>query len=101
VEEMMDSDFKREWTREKDSLMRAIKSLGFPEELGEAVAKNLGSPKAMNRMTVYLVNVQPKTPELVVDEMLAILSDIEAWRTKKDSIEANARYNEVLNEGLF
>ena len=51
-------------------------------------------------MTVYLTEVKPATPELVVDEMLAICSDIESWRTKKESLEANARYNEVLNNGL-
>ena len=47
-----------------------------------------------------MYNVQPDSAELIVDEMLAILTDIEAWRTKKDSLEANARYNEVLNAGF-
>jgi len=32
-----------------------------------------------------------------VDEMLAIRAEIEAWRNKKASEEANARYNEMLN----
>ena len=80
--------------------MTAIRSLGFPDELGEAIVKNLGSPKAMDRMTSYLDNVKPTTPELVVDEMLAIRSEIEAWRAKKDSEDANARYNELLYYGL-
>ena len=67
---------------------------------GEAIVKNLGSPKAMDRMTSYLMNVKPTTPELVVDEMLAIRSEIEAWRTKKDSEDANAKYNEMLYYGF-
>ncbi len=38
--------------------------------------------------------------ELIVDEMLAICSEIDAWKEKKASEEANARYNEMLNYGL-
>ena len=89
-----------EWIRTKDRLVQTIVRLGFREELGLAIAKNLGSPKAMERMISYLVNVKPKTEELVVDEMLAICSEIDAWRKKKASEEANARYNEMLYFGL-
>ena len=92
---------ENEWTRAKDRLVETLVRLGFREELGEAVARNLGSPKAMERMTAYLVNVKPKTEELVVDEMLAICSEIAAWREKKASQEANARYNEMRYFGLF
>ena len=91
---------KRLWTRTKDDLVRAVESLGFPAELGEAVARHLGSPKAMERMISYLSYVKPRTEELVVDEMLAIRSEIDAWREKKASEEANARYNEILYYGL-
>ncbi|MCR4744197.1 MAG: hypothetical protein K5894_03085 [Lachnospiraceae bacterium] len=89
-----------EWTRSKNELVEAIKNLGFPEELGEQVAKQLGSPKAMSRMMGYLYNVKPRSAELIVDEMLAICSDIERWKEKKESEEANAQYNEILNYGL-
>ena len=91
---------QREWTRTRDELVRTIMNLGFPEELGNEIVKNLGSPKAMRRMTVYLENVKPKSVELVVDEMLAIRSEILAWKEKKSSEEANARYNELLNDGF-
>lgn len=74
---------QKEWAEEKKRLVDAVKDLGFPEELGEAVAKNLGSPKAMKRMTAYLENVRPQSAELVVDGMLAICSDISAWKNKK------------------
>ena len=94
------TDNHREWGRTKDQLVSAIKQLGFPEELGEQIAKQLGSPKAMNRMMSYLYNVKPRNAELVVDEMLAICSEIDAWRDKKASEEANARYNEMLYYGL-
>lgn len=72
-----------EWTEARDGLVRAVRDLGFPEELGNEIAKNLGSPKAMGRMTAYLHHVKPKKVELVVDEMLAIRSETEAWRKKK------------------
>ena len=88
------------WIRTKDTLVRSVEQLGFPAELGEVVAKHLGSPKAMERMISYLDLVKPKSEELIVDEMLAIRSEIEAWREKKASEEANARYNEMLYYGL-
>ena len=89
-----------EWNRTRDRLVAETKKLGFREDLGYAVAKNLGSPKAMERMISYLVNVKPKTEELLIDEMLAICSEIEAWKERKASQEANARYNEMLLRGL-
>ena len=93
-------DSRQEWTRAKDSLVRDIKALGFREDLGEAIARQLGSPKAMQRMSAYLWNVKPHTQELIVDEMLAICSEIDAWKEKKASEAANAAYNEILYYGL-
>ena len=90
----------REWVMAKDELIKEIQHLGFRPELGEAVARNLGSPKAMERMTSYLRHVKPRSEELIVDEMLAICSEIQAWREKKASEEANAKYNEMLMYGL-
>ena len=51
----MTSD-QREWNSTRDELVDAVVSLGFPKELGDAMAKNLGSPKAMRRMIAYLYN---------------------------------------------
>ena len=93
-------DFKREWARSRDELVQAIRSLGFPDELGEQIANMLGSPKAMQRMMAYLYNVKPNTAELIVDEALAICSDIDRWREKKASEEANAKYNEMRYFGF-
>ena len=87
---------QKKWVIAKGRMMDAMKVLGFPEALGDELVKNLGSPKAMDRMTSYLNNVKPKKAELVVDEMLAICSDIARWRDKKESERANTTYNEVL-----
>ena len=89
-----------EWARTKQQLVTEIKKLGFPESLGIEVAVNLGSPKAMERMIAYLHYVKPRSAELIVDEMLAICSDIDRWKKKKASEAANAAYNEMLDSGL-
>lgn len=94
------TDNQREWARAKEELVGSIVQLGFPSALGEQIAKQLGSPKAMSRMMSYLYNVKPRSAELIVDEMLAICSDIDRWKDKKASEEANARYNEILYYGL-
>ena len=54
----------------------------------------------VHRMTSYIYQAKPSSMEEVVDEMLAIRSEIETWRAKKDSEEANAKYNEMLYYGL-
>lgn len=51
-------------------------------------------------MVGYLENVRPTSEEIVVDEMLAISSEIDAWRDKKAAEEANARYNDIIRNGL-
>ncbi len=57
-----------QWKRSRDELVDEIRALGFPDELGQEIAKHLGSPKAMRRMVSYLQYVKPKTAELIVDE---------------------------------
>ena len=93
-------NYNKEWEIARNNLVMNVVNLGFPEELGEEIARQLGSPKAMERMRAYLYNVKPKSVELVIDEMLAIMSDIERWKDKKLSEEANAAYNDVLNYGF-
>ena len=39
-------------------------------------------------MISYLRQARPKKAELVVDEMLAICSEVETWRDKKESHHA-------------
>ena len=91
---------QKQWIIARGRMMDAMKDLGFPEALGDELVKNLGSHKAMDRMTSYLNNVKPKKAELVVDEMIAICSDIVRWKDKKELERANAKYNEILYFGL-
>lgn len=84
----------------RTELIKEIERLGFPTALGEAVAKNLGSEKTMSRMLGYLKNVKPDKEELIVDEMLAIMEDRKRWIDKKEAEYSNARYNDILNNGI-
>lgn len=92
---------QKEWAIAKEDLVYTITSLGIPEELGNEIAKTLGSPKAIRRMNSYLRQVRPDSVELVVDEMLAIRAEIDAWRDKKETQDANARCNEMRYYGIF
>ena len=84
----------------QDELIAAIVSMGFPQELGVLLARHLGHPKAMERMTAYLGYMQPTDVNVIVDEALAIRAEIDTWRDKKRSQEANSAYNELLWYGL-
>ena len=84
------------WALARNRLAEAIVSLGYPEELAGLLAKQLKSPGAIDRMTGYLRQARPGSMELIVDEMLAICADIDAWREKKESREAQAGYSAWL-----
>ena len=92
---------QRLWAQAKDRLVDAVVSLGFTEELAVLMARQLGSPKAIDRMTSYIRQARPRTEELLVDEMLAICSEIDAWREKKAGQEAQAQYNYMRWSGAF
>lgn len=91
---------KEAWLRAYRDLLRAVTSMGYPEEFGKLIAKNLGSEKTMKRMTAYLYSARPTSAEEIADEMLAIMSDRDRWKDRIESREANARYNAILNGEL-
>ncbi len=95
----MDQNKKR-WADAHKQLVDTICGLGYPEEFGDTIAKGLGGEKAMRRMTSYLNLAKPKSAEEIADEMLAISSDINAWRKKKEVEYYNSKYNELLRDGL-
>ncbi len=94
------TDGRSEWTEARDGLVDILTELGFPSEFGEHAARMLGSPKAIGRMAAYLRYERPTDIETVADELLAICGEIDAWKEKKGSEEANAKYNEVLRYGF-
>ena len=86
----------RGWTIAKNDLVYETENLGFPADLGEKVARQLGSEKAMRRMIAYLHYVKPRKAELIVDEMLAICGDIDAWRKKKAVEEYQIKFPQLV-----
>ena len=55
----------KEWTEARDSLVDMVTGLGFPEELGHHMARMLGSPKAIRRMTKYLEYAMNRTDSIL------------------------------------
>ena len=83
--------------RKRHELTDIITQMGYPAELGAAIADNLRTEKTMSRMIGYLLHAKPRSEEEIVDEMLAIMSDRDRWIEKKETEYYNARYNEYLN----
>ena len=90
------TDYHREWSEARDRLRKAVTTLGYPSDLADLLAKELGNPRGIDRLTSYIYHAKPGTLETLVDEMLAIKGQIDAWRSKKESEEAQAAYNARL-----
>ena len=91
------TEAQRTWVNARNRLASAVSEVGFPKELADLLAKELKSPKAMDRMTAYLLQARPHSLETVVDEMLAIRADVDAWIRKKESEAAQAGMTSWLN----
>ena len=88
---------QRVWASSRDRLAKAAAALGYPEEFADLLAGQLGSPKGIDRLASYLYQAKPGSMEMIIDEMLAIRADIDAWRDKIESREAQAGYSRWLN----
>jgi hypothetical protein len=85
-----------EWSEARDNLADAVTALGYPADLADILARELGSPKGISRLTAYIHHAHPASLEMIVDEMLAIKMQIETWRQKKESEYAQAKYSARL-----
>ena len=81
---------QRTWAQARNRLADTVVSLGYPAEFADLLAAQLGSPRAISRMTSWLMQANPGSMEMIVDEMLAIREETDAWRRKKESQEAQA-----------
>lgn len=88
---------QKTWADARRQLHRAITETGLPGELTDLLAKQLKSPRAMERMAGYLIRVKPKSMEMIVDEALAIAADQETWRKQIEAREAQASMTAWLN----
>ena len=64
---------QRIWAQSRNELVQAVTTLGYPAELAELMARELKSPKAIDRMTSYVRQVRPQSEEMLVDEMPIML----------------------------
>ena len=91
------TEYQLQWSRARDRLAAALSKAGYPAELSELMAKQLKSPRAIDRMTDYVRHGYARNMEILADEMLAIRADADTWREKKESQDAQEKYNEYLN----
>ena len=92
---MMNPD-QENWSRAVKRLSLAVSQLGWPKELAGLLARQLGSLKAIDRMASYVILAHPDSLEMIIDEMLAICAEIDAWREKKEYLSAQAGYSAWL-----
>ena len=90
------TEAQRTWAEAKRELARSVRDLGYPADLADLLARQLKSPRAIDRMTDYVRHGYARNLEMLADEMLAISADADAWREKKESQEAQAKYNAYL-----
>ena len=81
----------------RDALVRACEAAGWPQELGDLLASQLGGEASMRRMAAYLQGVRPTSMEEIADEMLAIIEERDRWVERKISEHANAKVTEYYN----
>ena len=91
------TEYQLQWSRARDRLAAALSKAGYPAELSELMAKQLKSPRAIDRMTEYVRHGYARSMEMLADEMLAIRADADTWREKKESEDAQEKYNAYLN----
>ena len=91
---------QRTWALARNRLAASVAALGYPEEFADLLAKQLKSPKAIDRMASWMDQARPNSMELIVDEMLAICAEIAAWKEKKAGEEAQMTINSMLYYGL-
>ncbi len=84
-----------------DELYHVLKEKGYPEDFCREIAyKQMNTDYTATRMLGYLYRITNPSPEDVVDEMLAILSDRNAIIQKKELEHAQATINQVYRNGL-
>ncbi|MFR5322053.1 MAG: hypothetical protein ACLTGQ_12430 [Mediterraneibacter gnavus] len=88
-------------TERTDELYKVLLTKGYPKELCAEIAyKNLNTDYTATRMLGYLYRYTEPRLEDVIDEMIAILSDREEFRKKKEMERTQAAINEIYRNGL-
>lgn len=84
-----------------DELYKLLLIKGYPKKLCSEIAYNiLNTDYTATRMLGYLYRYTEPRMEDVIDEMIAILSDREEFRKKKEMERTQAAINEIYRNGL-
>ena len=59
----------------ENELISVLKKMGYPEDFGRVIAGELRTEKAMKRMSSYLRQACPESPEEIADEMRSLLRE--------------------------
>lgn len=85
---------------ESKELYEVLADRGYSAQFCELISSQLNTTWTANRMLGYLRYVPHIREEDIVDEMLAILSDRERIRQKKELEHAQSQINELYMYGL-
>lgn len=84
-----------------DELYNVLLEKGYPDVFCKEIAyKYMTTDYTATRMLGYLYRVTQPRMEDVADEMLAILSDRDAFIQKKEAQQAQEAINRIYAEGL-
>lgn len=79
-----------------EQLYEMLKEDGYPEPFCDLITKNLNTDFTAGRMIGYLSHYDHLPEVEIVDEMLAILEERNRIMRKKETENANARWNMYL-----
>ena len=74
---------------------------GYEERFCDLITQNLNTDFTATRMIGYLSHYTHPPQGEIVDEMLSILSDRNRIIEKKTAEGYNAKWNQMMQEGLF
>ena len=74
---------------------------GYEERFCDLITQNLNTDFTATRMIGYLSHYSHPPQGEIVDEMLSILSDRNHIIEKKTAEGYNAKWNQMMQEGLF
>ncbi len=82
------------------SLYRLMVREGYPAEFALGVAREMNTEYLARRMFLYVSRAGLVPPEEFADEMLAIIEERDRFSAKHRAEEAQAKINELYEEGL-
>lgn len=84
----------------EQEILELIRKRGFVDEFGQAIVSLLKGEYSQKRMLSYLRSGSSLKTQDIVDEAMAILSDVQQFKQKKINEHNQQKINEFYNQGL-